>query len=614
MLAFTRVRFLLLWMSLSGIAMAVCSLIWPAAHFGNELLPVGNDSFYHARRILDVVSSGQLPRQFDAHIHAPDGSLLTWPWGYDYVMGMLVRLGLQIGLTHEPLRILIWIPVASILVSMAFVLLITKKLSLSIWTSSLVGLCVALSPLTQYLHGVGFIDHHFAEYIFILASIALGMGWLTNPNRVANAIILGIAFGIAPAFHNGLFVLQVPILLTVGIRWIQRIQLPQRPVIAFCASLVGCTLAVSLPSLPLQMGLFDYYYLSWFHIYVACSTSLVIVYFSRFHATKRAIAAAAGIGLVLISPLGYQVNMAKAFLTGGLMRLDGISEMFSVVKLAAVYGPSDISSRYSLFIWLTPATMLLCIFRAWLNRTQASLLFWVSSFCGLLLLLLQFRLHYFGSLALYLPWLIFLDNIASRITNHKNKRVIMLLGSVLCILMYAPPLRSQLLGPMMVANDIYFSNLRPLLTTLHEACEEKPGIVLADNDAGHYIRYYTDCPVIANNFLLTARDEEKIQLMDRLFSMPAARLIDEAPDVRYVLVRPAMVSSDEEGNLTYQSYSPVRSELLADLLLKPTSLEAQQPPEQYVLLGQVELVDTKIKIPYARLYRIDRTIEENSRH
>lgn len=167
---------------------------------------------------------------------------------------------------------------------------------------------------------------------------------------------------------------------------------------------------------------------------------------------------------------------------------------------------------------------------------------------------------------------------------------------------------------MMVANDIYFSNLRPLLTTLHEACEEKPGIVLADNDAGHYIRYYTDCPVIANNFLLTARDEEKIQLMDRLFSMPAARLIDEAPDVRYVLVRPAMVSSDEEGNLTYQSYSPVRSELLADLLLKPTSLEAQQPPEQYVLLGQVELVDTKIKIPYARLYRIDRTIEENSRH
>ena len=31
--------------------------------------------------------------EFDPKIHAPEGSLLVWPWGYDYVIAKIVRGG-----------------------------------------------------------------------------------------------------------------------------------------------------------------------------------------------------------------------------------------------------------------------------------------------------------------------------------------------------------------------------------------------------------------------------------------------------------------------------------------------------------------------------------------
>ena len=53
------------------------------------------------------------------------------------------------------------------------------------------GLAAALSPLTQFLHGVGQIDHHFAEYIFVLATIACGLRWFSRPDDTQAAIIAG---------------------------------------------------------------------------------------------------------------------------------------------------------------------------------------------------------------------------------------------------------------------------------------------------------------------------------------------------------------------------------------------------------------------------------------
>jgi hypothetical protein len=88
------------------LAMLVCSLMYPAAHLGSEYLPVGNDSFYHARRIIDTAADPGAFYQFDARIHAPEGSLLTWPWGYDYAMGWHQRLAYEKGYTGPPMGFL----------------------------------------------------------------------------------------------------------------------------------------------------------------------------------------------------------------------------------------------------------------------------------------------------------------------------------------------------------------------------------------------------------------------------------------------------------------------------------------------------------------------------
>src|SRR4051794_7151927 len=109
-----RMRFASLWLLIGAIAAVVCCLHWSTAHLGTESLPVGNDSFYHARRMIDTALNPGGFYEFDPRIHAPEGSLLTWPWGYDYAMGWLGRLAIIAGITAQPIDFLIWIPVITV--------------------------------------------------------------------------------------------------------------------------------------------------------------------------------------------------------------------------------------------------------------------------------------------------------------------------------------------------------------------------------------------------------------------------------------------------------------------------------------------------------------------
>lgn len=173
-----RQKFLGLWLLWGSVAALACLVYWPAAHLNGEYLPVGNDSFYHARRILDTAAAPASFYEFDTHIHAPEGSLLTWPWGYDYALGWLVRLAAEAGVPGPPMAFLIWVPVAAVFLSIALIMIIARRLLLSLPFTSLGALGVALSPLTAVLHGIGMIDHHYAEYILVLATIASGLTWL----------------------------------------------------------------------------------------------------------------------------------------------------------------------------------------------------------------------------------------------------------------------------------------------------------------------------------------------------------------------------------------------------------------------------------------------------
>jgi hypothetical protein len=592
-----------LWIIIGLIAVISCCVQFPSAHLGSEYLPVGNDSFYHARRILDTAADPSSFYQFDKRIHAPEGSLLCWPWGYDYVLGWVVRLGMMTGITTQPMAILIWVPPLAVLFSVGFMMTIARRLGLSVWSTALAGLCVALAPLTQGLHGVGNVDHHFAEYIFLLATIAAGLKWFAKPEDTRAAVTLGVVLGTAPAIHNGLFVLQLPIVAMFLFWWLQDIRVPLRSTLYFSGALLTATVLVLLPSLPFRLGRFEFYTLSWFHLYAAVGTSLATTLLSWLPRTRRSVGVLLGAVLVFLAPLGHQILIAHSFLVGNIKRLDGIGEMHSVRQFAiADDGLVFVSSLYSLLIWLWPITVGFCLYRAWVERARGRLFFWVCAVCGLTLLVMQFRLHYYGSFALFLPWLVVAEDIAKKRPQHA--RGVMLATSLVLILAFGFSLRNSIPSMPDPGGDSSVVSLRLVLDDLRKACAKEPGIVLADNDAGHYIRYFTDCSVIADNFLLTKQHEQKIDQIDYLTSLSAAELPKKAPYVRYLLLRPVNILPTEKG-FTYVSYSPKRAPLLIDLLLTEKA-ETRAP---YTLLreGLMDTQNPKIKaIPLFRLYKVER--------
>jgi hypothetical protein len=596
-----RAKFAGLWLLIGLIAAGVCSLTWTSAHFGDEYVPFSNDSFYHARRILDTVADPASFYQFDSKIHAPEGSVIDWPWAYDYAMAWLVRAGLALGVSDSPIGILVWLPVLATFVSMGLLLLLARRLGLTGPFIVIAGLATALLPLTQYMHSVGQIDHHYAEYIFVLATLACGLRWLQRPDDARAAIIIGVVLGAAPIINNGLFILQLPVLATLLLLWLQDTRMPLRSALLFAGALPLTTLAIVIPSLPFRLGLFEYYTLSWFHLYVAFGSAAVAVALAAFSRNKRNVALLAGGAVVLLLPLVHQIVLVHGFLGAKIERLDSIAEMRALPPmLLTADGRSGLAKMYSLLVFLTPATAIYCAWRGWRERTTPRLLFWIACLCGLTLMLMQVRLQYFGSFVLYLPLLV-LAQACSKRWEQRNKLVV-LSTSLVFLLAYWMCARYTLIAPLPVGGDPNFRAMRPILEDLRKACAQDPGIVLADNDAGHMIRYYTECSVIANNFLLTPQHEQKIRQIDYLTSVPANAFPGVAPFVRYIFVRPLSVIRGQHET-SYMSFSRRKAPLINDLLLKPLD----QVPSNYELIEQAALAYSNMEgaVPFMRLYKMN---------
>lgn len=595
-----RIRWTLvgLWLLAGCIAALSCSLIRPAVHIGNDYFPMGNDSFYHAARILEAAQDPAAFYEFDPKIHAPEGSLLVWPWGYDFVLAKVVRAGVALG-AGDPLTILSWIPVTAAFVGLALLMLVARRLSLGEWPTALAALCMALNQTTQMLYGYGQIDHHYAEHIFILASLAAGLGWFRNPT-VTNGAVLGAIFAVALAVHNALFVLQVPFLATVLALWLQGKSLPMRPALAFGGALLGFTVAVLVPSQPFQEGRFEFYTLSWFHLYIVFCTTTVVLLMTRLPATRRNILILTAIAVALLLPLLNQIRHAQAFVSGSLGMLADIMEMRPPLKFL-LEGQWKIGGFYSWLLFLAPATFVLCVIRAWRERNQPRLLFWIWCIFGLALMFMQLRMHYFGGFALYLPWLIVTQEHAFQ--HPDQSRRTWLIVSLLLVLAYVPVIRYALIEPVPRAGDPWFDHLYPSFAPLREACAKDPGVVLADNNAGHYIRYFTHCSVIANNFLLTEQQFAKVAEITRLFSLTPEELLKQAPYVKYVLVRAANIRPKPDGQFSYSFYRD------ATRLPQALLLSSAEPPPGFRLLfkGSIEVrQQTTQNIPYVRLYKIER--------
>ena len=125
--------------------------------------------------------------------------------------------------------------------------------------------------------------------------------------------------------------------------------------------------------------------------------------------------------------------------------------------------------------------------------------------------------------------------------------------------------------------------------------------MLADIDAGHWIRYHSECSVIGDVFLLTPLHAAKALESARLLRLTPAELVAESRDIRYVFARHSTGLFLNESGREAPDLNKLRGSLpaLERELLAP---DAKLPP-QYRMRGEARTPGGQV---YARLYEIDR--------
>jgi len=155
-----------LWLTASTLAFLLCLYGFAGTLAQGVFLPADQDSFYHARRILDAIPDPLMMYQFDPRIHAPEGSWITWPWAYDMMMAFIGRGLMALTGAKDPMSVLAFVAPAWVFVNAAILLGVARRLGLSLPLQAIALLCYALSSLTRTLHRVGMLDHHYVEQWF----------------------------------------------------------------------------------------------------------------------------------------------------------------------------------------------------------------------------------------------------------------------------------------------------------------------------------------------------------------------------------------------------------------------------------------------------------------
>ncbi len=75
-----------------------------------------------------------------------------------------------------------------------------------------------------------------------------------------------------------------------------------------------------------------------------------------------------------------------------------------------------------------------------------------------------------------------------------------------------------------------------MLKRLRSLCDDAPGLVSIERNLGHHVGYFTDCTVLANNFLTTEQHFEKVAELDRVLQGEPGSIFDLQPDAKYLVL------------------------------------------------------------------------------
>ena len=588
-------RNLLVWI-LGAVLMAAFSMMGlSAAYADGQYIPAHNDAFYHARRILDAVMTGQPVAQFDTHMHVPEGSWVTWPWGFDTAMAALTRLFGPFATEQSAAVVLLHIPVFAGAVAVALVVWIANLLRLRLSLTVLLTIAFVCLPSVNSSYTVGNVDHDFAESLWTSLAFCCGIRFFRAGDRIAPAILAGLVLGSACAVHMSLFVLQVPFVAYYLIQWLRGETLPtRRATAAFTASLVATALAISLPSEPFRHGFFELYTLSWFHFYIAIGTAvftLLPAWFARRPVTMGVFAL---LGILALVPILGVLDFGAHFLGGEIDSTQGIAEIYSPYAVLLGHIHSDAAPPLGWLLWLAVPSTAFAVYLFATAKDAGNRYFALAAALGLALLQLQSRMHVFGELALCATPLLAAQWAADRWPAAATR---VALTSVLVFVVALIPIKDRMRIHWRMAGAEGYAEIRGVFPVMKQVCAAHPGVLLADTEAGHWIRYHSACSVIGNLFLLTPQQAAKAKLTDDMMTMTPAQIVDAKPIVSYVLVYHTL-AIDPRHEPDLDEFRARMPRLEGALLGPPDTI-----PPQYRLLWAL---NTPAGQPYARLFAIER--------
>jgi hypothetical protein len=594
-------RYTLIWLAGSVIIMVATLNMLSGSYADGVYLPSNADAFYHARRILDAVASGGHVVQFDPTIHVPEGSWLTWPWGYDEIFARITALFGPYASDAAASRVLMRIPVFLAPVAVLVVVLLARLLRLGWVLTSIFTVTFATLPFVWAHFAVGNVDHHDAEMIWSGLTLCAGLWLIQRPNDIKPAIALGVVLGTAVAIQNGLFILQLAIAAAFSWLWVRRALVPgSRVMIALSITLLLVTVVACVPSELWRKGWFQFYTLSWFHTYIAAAVSVWLVLLSRLVPGRRSFLGLTVLAAVLAIPLLGSLQLGTSFVTGELASIQDVAEARSPYALYSLYGPSQSTWYLSWLMWLAAPAMLLNIYWALKSPEPGQQFFAVFAAIFIGLFQFQYRFDVFGIIPLLATPL-----IAVKIWSDSKPRHAWPLFALtaLCYAVAMSPTFTRWKVRWELGGDPVYSVVRSAMDRLHGDCATHPGIVLAPVNDGHWIRFHTGCSVIGNVFLLTPQHVEKKLQVERMMSMSPQQLRQQALPVQYVLVHyevemfpPLSAGGPERPDLDVLRKS--QGELVRTLLDPAAAV-----PEGYEQVWETRTQAGKI---YGRMFRLHR--------
>jgi hypothetical protein len=170
---------------------------------------------------------------------------------------------------------------------------------------------------------------------------------------------------------------------------------------------------------------------------------------------------------------------------------------------------------------------------------------------------------------------------------------------------YAGPVINRINLNWPIGLDSQYGLVREALPRLKEVCAEDPGIVLTYNDLGHYVRYHTECSVVANNFLLTAQHQEKIAELDELLGLDIDELAGRRPDIKYLLLSfPKLLWTRADGSVELMARQDIEAVNAGWPLMVKVLLDDDYGQDRLELIFQKRITTDDDEIALVKLLRV----------